>query len=270
MPVAMIDGQPLHYIDQGSGPVVLLGSSYLWDSGMWTPQIEALSQQYRVIVPELWGHGESGMLPANTRSLDDLARQHLALLDQLDTPQINLVGLSVGGMWGARLALLAPERINSLVLMDTYLGAEPEATRQYYFSLFKMIEDAGAIPEPLLDVIAPIFFRPEIDRESALYQDFRQSLQDFSRERLLDSVVPLGRLIFSRTDILAQLSRLDCDTTLVMCGEQDKPRPPAESEKMADLIGCALTLIPDAGHISSRENPDFVNEALLTFLANHA
>ncbi|MGK9568447.1 alpha/beta fold hydrolase, partial [Salmonella enterica subsp. enterica] len=91
-----------------------------------------------------------------------------ALLDQLDIPQINLVGLSVGGMWGARLALLAPERINSLVLMDTYLGAEPEATRQYYFSLFKMIEDAGAIPEPLLDVIAPIFFRPGIDRESAL------------------------------------------------------------------------------------------------------
>ncbi len=39
---------------------------------------------------------------------------------------------------------------------------------------------------------------------------------------------------------------------------------------MADLIGCDLVLIPDAGHISSRENPDFVNEALLTFLTNHA
>ena len=154
--------------------------------------------------------------------------------------------------------------------MDTYLGAEPEATRQYYFSLFKMIEDAGAIPEPLLDVIAPIFFRPGIDRESALYRDFRQSLQDFPRERLLDSIVPLGRLIFSREDILAHLPALDSDTTLVMCGEQDKPRPPAESEEMADLIGCSLILIPEAGHISSRENPDFVNEALLTFLANHA
>ena len=188
----------------------------------------------------------------------------------MDIPQINLVGLSVGGMWGARLALLAPERINSLVLMDTYLGAEPEATRQYYFSLFKMIEDAGAIPEPLLDVIAPIFFRPGIDRESALYQDFRQSLQAFSKERLLDSIVPLGRQIFSRADILDQLHRLDTDTTLIMCGEQDKPRPPAESREMTELISCSLTLIPDAGHISSRENPDFVNEALLTFLANNA
>ncbi|WP_456016783.1 alpha/beta fold hydrolase [Pseudomonas fluorescens] len=270
MPVAVIDGQPLHYVDQGTGPVVLLGSSYLWDRDMWAPQIEALSQQYRVIVPELWGHGESGPLPTQTRSLDDLARQALALLDQLDIAQINLVGLSVGGMWGARLALLAPARINSVVLMDTYLGAEPDATRQYYFSLFKMIEDAGAIPEPLLDVVAPIFFRPGIDRESALYQDFRNALQALPKERLLNSIVPLGRLIFSRETILDQLPRLDSDTTLVMCGEQDKPRPPTESQEMAELIGCSLTLIPDAGHISARENPDFVNEALLTFLANHA
>ncbi len=270
MPVAVIDGQPLHYVDQGCGPAALLGSSVLWDRDMWAPQIEALSQQYRVIVPELWGHGESGMLPEQTRSLDDLARQALTLLDNLDIAQINLMGLSVGGMWGARLALLAPTRINSLVLMDTYLGAEPEATRQYYFSLFKMIEDAGAIPAPLLDVIAPIFFRPDIDRESTLYQSFRQSLQDLSRERLLHSIVPLGRMIFSREDLLAHLPRLDCDTTLVMAGEQDKPRPPAEAREMADLIGCNLILIPDAGHISARENPDFVNEALLTFLANHA
>ncbi|KRP42447.1 Pimeloyl-ACP methyl ester carboxylesterase [Pseudomonas libanensis] len=270
MPVAVIDGQPLHYLDQGTGPVVLLGSSYLWASDMWAPQIEALSQQYRVIVPELWGHGESGKLPTQTESLDGLARQALALLDHLEIERINLVGLSVGGMWGARLALQAPERVNSVVLMDTYLGAEPEATRQYYFSLFKMIEDAGVIPEPLLDVIAPIFFRPGIDRESALYQDFRTSLQSYSKEQLLESIVPLGRLIFSREDILAQLPRLDSDTTLAMCGEQDKPRPPEESKEMADLIGCDLILIPEAGHISSRENPEFVNEALLTFLANHA
>ncbi|WET12532.1 alpha/beta fold hydrolase [Pseudomonas sp. D3] len=270
MPVAVIDGQPLHYVDQGCGPVVLLGSSYLWDRDMWAPQIEALSHQYRVIVPELWGHGESGPLPTHTRSLDDLARQALALLDQLHITRVNLVGLSVGGMWGARLALRAPERVNSLVLMDTYLGAEPEATRQHYFSLFKMIEDAGAIPEPLLDVVARIFFRPGIDRESALYQNFRKVLQDYPAARLLDSIVPLGRLIFSREDVLEQLSRLDADTTLVLCGEQDTPRPPAESEQMASLIGCSLSLIPDAGHISSRENPDFVNEALLTFLANHA
>ena len=270
MPSVIIDGQPLHYVDQGSGPAVLLGQSYLWDQHMWAPQIAALSQQYRVIVPELWGHGESGPLPAQTRTLDDLARQALALLDHLEIAQVNLVGLSVGGMWAAPLALLAPERVNSLVLMDTYLGAEPEATREQYFALLGAIEAAGAIPDALLDIIVPIFFRPGIDHDSALYQDFRQSLRDFPKDRLLQSIVPLGRLIFGRGDALENLSRLNADTTLVMCGNEDQPRPPAEAQEMADLIGCDLVLIPDAGHISSRENPDFVNEALLTFLANHA
>jgi pimeloyl-ACP methyl ester carboxylesterase len=67
MPFLTIDGQALHYIDQGTGPAVLLAGSYLWDQNMWAPQIAALSQQYRVIALDLWGHGESGRLPQGTR-----------------------------------------------------------------------------------------------------------------------------------------------------------------------------------------------------------
>ena len=53
MPFATLDGQPLHYLDQGQGPVVFLAGSYLWDTGMWAPQIEALSARYRVIAVDL-------------------------------------------------------------------------------------------------------------------------------------------------------------------------------------------------------------------------
>jgi len=267
MPVVTIEGQPLHYLDQGVGEVVVLGSSYLWDSGMWAPQIAVLSQHYRVIVPELWGHGQSGELPETTRSLDDLAHQVLALLDHLDIQRFTLVGLSVGGMWGARLAVAAPERIRGLVLMDTFTGAEPEATRQYYFSMLKMIEDAGSIPPPLLDAITPIFFRAGLDPQTPFYQAFRTSLTTYSAERLRNSIVPLGRLIFGRDDRLAALAALNAATTLVMAGEQDKPRPPSEAREMAELIGCDYVGIPDAGHISSIENPAFVNSALLAFLS---
>ncbi|WP_434572864.1 alpha/beta fold hydrolase [Pseudomonas sp. Z3-8] len=266
MPFATIDGQPLHYLDQGQGPVVVLGSSYLWDHSMWAPQIDALSKHYRVIVPELWGHGQSGRLPENTSSLNDLARQALALLDQLGIDCFSLVGLSVGGMWGARLALAAPGRVRSLVLMDTYVGVEPEPTRLYYFSLFDNIEASGSIPEPLLDIVVPIFFRPGIDPQSALYQQFRATLAALPADRLRDSIVPLGRIIFGRDDILGQLPALNAERTLVMCGDQDKPRPPSEALEMAELIGCEHVLIPEAGHISNLENPAFVTEALLGFL----
>jgi pimeloyl-ACP methyl ester carboxylesterase len=267
MPLVTIDGQPLHYIDQGTGPAVLLAGSYLWDQAMWAPQIAALSQQYRVIVLDLWGHGESGPLPEGTQSLDDIARQALALLDHLDIDRVTLVGLSVGGMWGVRLALSVPQRINGLVLMDTYVGVEPEPTRQYYFSLFKQIEDTGVIAPQLLDIVVPIFFRPGIDAQSALYQDFRAKLAALPPERLRQSIVPMGRITFGRDDLLPRLGELKADATLVMCGDQDKPRPPSEAKEMAGLIGCPCVLVPEAGHISNLENPSFVTEALLAFLA---
>jgi hypothetical protein len=44
MPFFTVDGQALHYIDQGTGPAVLLAGSYLWDTAMWAPQIAALSR----------------------------------------------------------------------------------------------------------------------------------------------------------------------------------------------------------------------------------
>ena len=267
MPFVTIDGQQLHYIDQGTGPAVLLAGSYLWDHAQWAPQILALSQHYRVIAPDLWGHGQSGPLPDGITTLDDIARQQLALLDHLDIDRVTLVGLSVGGMWGVRLALSAPQRINGLVLMDTWLGSEPQPTRDYYFSLLKQIEDAGEITPPLLDIVVPIFFRPGIDRQSALYQGFHASLAALPADRLRESIGPMGRITFGRDDLLPRLSELNARTTLVVCGDQDIPRPPAEAKEMATLIGCPYVPVPEAGHISNLENPAFVTEVLLAFLA---
>ncbi|WP_459782629.1 alpha/beta fold hydrolase, partial [Photobacterium sp. R1] len=49
----------ISYQDIGQGPVILLGHAYLWDSTMWQHQTAALSQSFRCIVPDFWGHGES-------------------------------------------------------------------------------------------------------------------------------------------------------------------------------------------------------------------
>ncbi|MCF5706657.1 alpha/beta fold hydrolase [Pseudomonas syringae] len=267
MPHAIIEGKALHYSDQGTGPVLLLGHSYLWDRNMWSAQIDLLASHYRVIVPDLWGHGASGAFPEGTQNLDDLARHALALLDHLNIGRCTLIGLSVGGMWGAIAALSAPERINGLVLMDTHLGKESEAKRAYYFSLLDTLEHTGAFPESLLDVVVPIFFRPGIDPQLPEYQGLRASLASMTAEQLRQTVVPLGRIIFGREDRLGQLHKLDADTTLIMCGDVDIPRPPEETREMARLIGCPYVLVPRAGHIANLENPEFVSGALMAFLA---
>ncbi|MET5017570.1 alpha/beta fold hydrolase [Burkholderia pseudomallei] len=189
MPFVTIDGQPLHYQIRGAGAPVLFGHSYLWDSSMWEPQLDALSKSYRVIAPDLWGHGRSGPLPDGTRSLDDLARQMSELLDHLDIDTCSIVGLSVGGMWAVPLAHRAPQRIDRLVLMDTYVGVEPDATRNQYFQMLEAIDAQGAIPAPLLDAIVPIFFRPGIDPASELPTGFRRAagVHDRAAARLGDT-----------------------------------------------------------------------------------
>ncbi|WGY73043.1 alpha/beta fold hydrolase [Burkholderia cepacia] len=263
MPAHIIQGSTLHYQDHGAGFPVLLGHSYLWDAAMWAPQVDALSRRYRVIVPDLWGHGASGAPPDGTLTLDDLAAHASALLDALEIDQCAVVGLSVGGMWGARLALREPQRVRSLVLMDASLEAEPEATRLRYFGMLDAIAAAGSIVPPLLDAIVPLFFRPDVNLADPVPTAFRAALASLPADRLRQSIVPLGRLIFGRPDTLPALAALDADRTLLMCGAGDMARPPSETVKMASVIGCAHALVPDAGHISNLENPAFVTRALL-------
>lgn len=264
-----IQGSRLSVYDIGQGPVVVLGSSFLWDARMWAPQVEALSRTHRVIVPELWGHGGSGPLPAGTASLADLARQHLELLDQLGVERFALVGLSVGGMWGAELAMLAPERVSALVLLDTSLAAEPEATRARYFGMLGAIEAMGALPPPVLEAATPLFFSPTVaERKPELPTAFAASLRDWPTARLTDSVVPLGRLIFGRRDALDDLHKLTMPT-LVATGAGDVARPPAEGREMAERLHTRFVEIPEAGHISSLEQPEIVTKLLVDFLAEH-
>ena len=246
MPFVDINGRSLHYQDHGAGFPVLLGHSYLWDSAMWAPQIQALSRTCRVIAPDLWGHGRSGPLPAGTRTLGDLAAEASRLLDALGVRECAVVGLSVGGMWGAELALREPERVRTLVMMDTHLGVEPQATQARYFQMLDTIEAIGKFPPPILDAVVPLFFRSGADLDDPLPGSFRRALECFSTEQLRESVVPLGRLIFGRPDGLSRLTGLDAGRTLLMCGALDIPRPPAETAQMAEIIGCAHVIVPGA------------------------
>lgn len=267
MPFIEIDGQSLHYEDRGTGFPLLLGHSYLWDSGMWAPQIEALSRHYRVIAPDLWGHGRSGALPEGTRTLGDLADQMSRLLDALEIRACAVVGLSVGGMWGAELALREPDRVRALVLMDTFLGAEPDATRERYFQMLDAVAALGQFPPPILDAVVPLFFRRGDDLKGALPTAFRAALQALPADRLRASIVPLGRMIFGRPESLARLAALPADRSLLVCGALDIPRPPEETARTAEVIGCEHVIVPDAGHISNLENAGFVTEVLMGWLA---
>lgn len=255
------------FIEAGAGPTVLLGSSYLWDADMWRPQIEALSNRFRVIAPDLWGHGGSKAMPAETTDMRDLARHQLGFMDALGIERCAIVGLSVGAMWGAELALMAPERVSHLAMMATSLAPEPEASRGRYFAMLDAIEALGVMPDPIRAAVVPLFFStstPEQKPELLAALDAR--LRDWPSDRLVDSVVPLGRIIFGRRDAMVDLGGLSMPC-LVVSGTEDAARLPDEGRAMAERIGCPFLSIAGAGHVANLEAPEIVNAALLDFLS---
>lgn len=261
------DGQQMHYLDQGEGEVIVFGHSYLWDSAMWAPQVEALSAQYRCIVPDLWAHGQSQPAPASMRSLSDYARHILALMDHLGIETFTIVGLSVGGMWGAELTALAPQRVKALVLMDTFVGLEPEVTHAKYFHMLDTITALQAVPAPIVETVAPMFFAKQAEQVAPqLVHNFKQQLAALSGEQAVE-VARIGRMVFGRRDLMEEVEKFALPV-LIAVGAEDSPRPVLESYLMQDSIsGSELVVIPQAGHISNLEQPQFVTEMLQRFLA---
>lgn len=269
MHAAQINGKQMSYLDVGEGPVVLFGHSYLWDSDMWRPQIDVLSKKYRCIVPDLWAHGQSAEAPETTMSLIDYADDILALVDSLGIEQFSLVGLSVGGMWGTELALKAPGRVNALVLMDTFIGYEPEVAKAKYFAMFDTIEQMGMVPPSMVDTITPLFFANDAETTNpALVAAFKEKLTNLIGEQA-KNIVKVGRMVFDRRDAFDDIEKLTVPT-LILVGAEDKPRPPLESMLMHDAIdGSEYKVIPNAGHISNLEQADIVTEVLSDFLSRH-
>lgn len=254
------------YLDTGKGFPVLLGHSYLFDKSMWDPQIAFLSARYRLIASDLWGHGESPALPSYVHNLTDLAREHLRLMDLLGIGSFAIAGLSVGGMWAAELAALAPDRVRALILMDSYIGSETAEEEQKYVGMLDTVERVGGITSQLTDYIVSQMHSVNAAAEDTVA--LTRSLSCLTPSVLRESIVPMGRMIFSRPDRMDILQRICCPV-LIAHGEKDLPRPPKEGQKMADKLGCDFSLIPNAGHISNLENPAFVNALMGQFFDRH-
>jgi pimeloyl-ACP methyl ester carboxylesterase len=264
-----IENQNMAYLDEGQGPVLVFGHSYLWDSAMWQPQLEALKSKYRCIVPELWSHGQSDAAPSSMRTLKDYAQHVLALLDHLGVEEFSIVGLSVGGMWGTELVELAPSRVKTLVLMDTFVGLEPEVAHAKYFAMLDTIAQTKMVPPPIVEAVVPLFFANQAEQNSPeLVKGFTEFLSQLNGEHA-EQVARIGRIVFGRRDMIESIEKFALPV-LVAVGQEDKPRPVLESYLMHDCIaGSELAVIPNAGHISSLEQPDFINEMLASFLDKH-
>lgn len=259
MPILERNGARIAYDVTGEGPVVLLGHSLLCGRWMWDGVAPKLAEKYKVVNAEFRGHHASTC--ATPYTMDDLADDWLALLDELGADKAALVGLSMGGMTAMRVALRAPERVSALVLMDSSADREPWIKRLKY-RIMTWLYRRNGFNDSLLKQIAPIMFgsttmrsRPELVEQLAAH------LREHDRAeliRVINAVV--------RRNAMSPIEAIKAPT-LVLVGEQDAATVPARSEAIARRIhGATLVRIPDAGHLSALEQPDRVAQATLDFL----
>src|SRR3954452_15877428 len=105
-----LDGPP-------SAPALLLLHSLGTTGDIWEAQAAALSRSFRVIRPDMRGHGLTSVTPG-PYSLDGLAGDALAVLDALGIGRAHVAGLSIGGAIAQAIAAHAPDRVRSLILCD--------------------------------------------------------------------------------------------------------------------------------------------------------
>ena len=110
-------------------PVVVLSNSLGATRGMWDPQVPGLAERFRVITYDTRGHGESPA-PAGPYTLDDLADDLVALLDEVGAERAHVAGLSLGGMTAMRLAARGPGRLDRLALLCTSAHIGPRDLRR--------------------------------------------------------------------------------------------------------------------------------------------
>jgi pimeloyl-ACP methyl ester carboxylesterase len=118
---AEIDGLSIAYDRTGSGPALVVLHGFLFDSRAWRPQLEGLSNDFMVIAWDAPGAGQSHD-PPETFELADWADCLGGLLDVAGVESAHILGLSWGGILAQELYRRRPQRVQSLVLADTYAG----------------------------------------------------------------------------------------------------------------------------------------------------
>jgi pimeloyl-ACP methyl ester carboxylesterase len=212
---------------------------------------------YAAQIPELWRLGPV-TIADHTRddSVVGIARRILATAP----PRFALVGLSMGGYISFEILRQAPERVAKLALLDT--SARPDTAEQ---TANRRAQITLATNGRLTEVVSNAFpnsVHPAHRGDEAL----RQVFVDMAAEVGVDAFVRQQLTNIGRPDSRPNLRQIHCPT-LVLVGDSDQLTPPDRAEEIANGIPAArLVTVPESGHSSTLEQPEFVTHALVGFL----
>jgi 3-oxoadipate enol-lactonase len=195
-------------------------------------------------------------------SLEELARDWLAVMDHERIDRAALVGLSMGAMTALRVALAAPARVAGMVLLDTSAAPEDRWRRLQYTLLALIYRRVGLIGPVEKQVLPLMFGRATLARRPEVARRFSARVRDHDRRQLMRAI----EAVTWRGDLTGRLGEIGCPV-LVAVGEADLATPPARSRRLHQgIAGSRLELIAGAGHLAAVEQPERVTELILAHL----
>jgi 3-oxoadipate enol-lactonase/4-carboxymuconolactone decarboxylase len=242
-----IEGPP------GATPLIMLHS--LGTSlAVWDAQAEALARSFRVIRPDLRGHGLTSVTPG-PGSMAQFAGDIFALMDALGVPQATVAGLSIGGMIAQQMAALKPGRVSRLILCDTAMAIPPASG---WIDRAKAVRAGGMAP--VADGVLARWVTPGFLGDPAAI-GLRAMLLRTDPEGYAAAAEAIAA-----ADLTENTTKLTMPT-LVIVGAEDLATPVASAEALRDAIpGARLVVLPDAAHIPTVQHPGAVTAAIKEFL----
>lgn len=248
----------LGLIETGRGTPLLCIHGFPLDRRLWRRQLERLGDIRRVLAPDLRGRGPSRERFETGWSLDDHADDLAALLAELREPVVDLAGVSMGGYVAFALLRRHPERVRSLILIDTKASAdnaEGKAAREASAAAVREKGVAVLVEQMLPKLITP-------GASAAVRAAVQEMIEDTPRETAARDLLAMR----DRPDSTPMLGEIRVPT-LVIHGSDDALMPIDGARAMAAAIGGAkFVAIPGAGHLPMLEAPDEFNAALRGFL----
>ena len=257
MPFAQFKDARIHYelVGPANTPVLALSNSLGTNFAMWDPQMPVLQKQFRVLRYDTRGHGQSSVTPG-PYSIEQLARDVLALLDELRLDRVHFCGLSMGGQTGMWLGLNAPTRMHKLILCNT---AAKIGTPEIWGSRIEVVRQ-GSMKSISTAVM-----------ERWFSANYRASSPDVvaATKLMLEGVNPDGYIAncaavrdFDVREIVATIRV----PTLVIAGTHDAATTPADGRYLADRIPDARYIELNTAHLSNMEDPHRFSSEVSSFL----
>lgn len=264
MPRVAVNGIGIHYEERGSGPPVVMIGGLGADTYLWSKQVPAFSERFRVVVFDNRGSGESDK-PDEPYSIPMLVDDTVCLMRALGLERAHVVGASLGGLIAQELAVTHPEMVDRLVLVCTTSNG-PRSTRPSPWSLIPMLFALRRTGNPAADTrrAFSIFAHPrwlhenpgEVEEYVAWRVAHPQPRFAFKRQR--------GAIRgFHRENRLGAITA----PTLILHGDSDRIAPVANARVLGELIPNAeVVILEESGHACSFDQRTRFNETVLDFL----